>query len=439
MSLRPRLVFWSLALLLSASCARGQDFFSNSAGARSTALGGTYIVSSSDVLGALSANPAGLTILRGRDLNLEADTYFARGSFSDSMNTDSPLRTSPAVVPYGAFGMPIGHSRFSFGVGLLPELASVANWRYVDAPGAAGASYGLQQQKSAIVNARAAAGLGFTVSSKLSVGATLGANYNQNTLDATYIFQSQPVLAGLKTLLSMHTEGVGWNGSVGVLARASSKVQVGAAWKSRTVIDTTGHASGDVGAQFAALGVNAPSQFTYNAQVQNVLPQSVLANVTWQATPRWVFAFQTDWTNWGDSFVNLPVTLTNGTNATINSLAGSTTLVDEVPLHWKDQYGFHAGAERSLTESTVLRFGYAHANDPVPSSTLTPLTAAIMSNQLSTGFAYQPGRAKWEVAYSFHPTAEQHVNQSSLLSGEYDNSTVHVGTQSLTVGYSFRF
>jgi long-subunit fatty acid transport protein len=414
---------------------RARAGFSNTAGARSTALGGTYIVSSSDVF----ANPAGLAVLRGHDLNLEADAYFARGSFSDSVNTDSPLGTSPAVVPYGAFGMPIGHSRFSFGVGLLPELASVANWRYVDAPEAAGASYGLQQQKSAIVNARAVAGVGFTVSSKLSVGVTLGADYNQNTLDAPYIFQSQPVLAGLKTLLSMHTEGVGWNGSVGVLARASRKVQVGAAWKSRTVIDTAGHASGELGTQFAALGVNAPSQFTYNAQVQNVLPQSVLANVAWQATPRWVFAFQTDWTNWGDSFVNLPVTLTNGTNATINSLAGSTTLVDEVPLHWKDQYGFHAGAEPSLTESTVLRFGYAHANDPVPSSTLTPLTAAIMSNQPSTGFAYQPGRSKWEIAYSFHPTAEQHVSQSSLLSGEYDNSAVHVGTQSLTVGYSFRF
>jgi len=439
MSLRPRLMLPLLALLVPASGVRAQDFFANTAGSRSTALGGTYVASSSDVLGALSANPAGLTILRGRDLNLEADTYFARGSFSDSVNTDAPLRTSAGVVPFGAFGMPIGHSRFSFGVGLLPEMASVADWRYVDAPGVAGASYGLQQQKSAIVNVRAVAGVGYTVSSRLSIGATFGANYNQNTLDAPYIFQTQPVLAGLKTLLSMHTTGVGWNGSVGVLARASRKVLFGAAWKSRTVIDSTGHASGDVNAQFAALGVNAPSQFTYNAAVQNVLPQSVLANVSWQATHRWMLALQTDWTNWGDAFVSLPVTLTDGTNATINSLVGSPTLVDSVPLHWKDQYGFHVGAERSLTESVVVRFGYAYANDPVPSSTLTPLTAAIMSNQISTGFAYQPGRSKWEVAYSFHPTADQHVDQSSLLSGEYNNSTVHVGTQSLTVGYSFRF
>jgi hypothetical protein len=47
---------------------------------------------------------------------------------------------------------------------------------------------------------------------------------------------------------------------------------------------------------------------------------------------------------------------------------------DGVPLHWKDQYVFHVGAERSLTESTTIRAGFAHANSPVPSSTLTPLT-----------------------------------------------------------------
>jgi long-chain fatty acid transport protein len=438
MNLRLRLMV-SCGLLLAAGGARGQDFYSNGAGVRATSLGGTYVVSSTDAIGALSANPAGLTFLRGENLNLEADIFIPRGSFSNSVNDGAPLNTSTAVVPYGAFGMPIDHSRFSFGFGLLPELASRGDWKYVDAPGAAGATYGLQQQKSAIVNARAVAGVGYTVNSRLSIGATFGANYNQNTLDAPYIFQTQPALAGLKTLLTMHTEGVGWNGSVGVIARATKSVQVGAAWKSRTVIDSTGHASGDVSAQFAALGVNAPSTFTYTAAVQNVLPQSVLGDLSWQTSKHWLFALQADWTNWHDAFVNLPVTLTNGTNATINSLVGGTMLQDSVPLHWKDQYGFHVGAERGLNENTVLRFGYAHANDPVPDSTLTPLTAAIVQNQVTAGFAYHPGRSKWEVAYSFHPTATEHVGTSGLLSGEYDDSTVKVGTQSVQIGYSFRF
>src|SRR5262249_24436649 len=129
-----------------------------------------------------------------------------------------------------------------------------------------------------------------------------------------------------------------------------------------------------------------PSDFTYSAEVRNVLPQSVLASMAWQATPHWLVAVQGNWINWQDSFVNLPVELTHGTNATINSVVGGDSLEDGVPLNWKDQYAFHVGAERSFTESTVVRFGFAHANDPVPNSTLTPLTAAIMTNQVSGGF-----------------------------------------------------
>ena len=61
------------------------------------------------------------------------------------------------------------------GIGLVPELMSESNWNYVDAPGAAGASYGLQQQKSAILAARAVAGVGVALTNKISLGASVGA------------------------------------------------------------------------------------------------------------------------------------------------------------------------------------------------------------------------------------------------------------------------
>jgi long-chain fatty acid transport protein len=439
MKVNIRYVIVMCALTVLVTSARAQDFYWNTSSARSAGLGGVYVASSTDAVDALAANPAGLTVLRGRDLNLTADAVFARGSFSNSVNDGAPLSNSSGVIPYGAFGMPIGHSRFSFAVGATPELLSTAEWHYNDAPGTAGATYGYQEQKSAINAVRFAAGLGFAVNSKLSLGVTVGADYNTNTLEAPYIFQEQPQLAGLKTLLDLHTSGVGWNTSVGVLAHPTKKLELGLAWKSRTVIDSTGHASGDAYAQFAALGVNAPSTFTYSAGVQNVLPQSMLASAAWQVNPRWLLAFQADWINWKEAFVTLPVSLTNGTNATINSIVGSDAMQDGVPLHWKDQYGFHVGVERSLTESTVLRVGFAHANSPVPDSTLTPLTAAIMTNEISTGFAYKHGKSRYEIAYGFRPESTQSVVQSSLLAGEYDNSTVKVGTQSLMLSYSLQF
>jgi long-subunit fatty acid transport protein len=335
--------------------------------------------------------------------------------------------------------MPIGHSRFSFGVGFAPDLASVSDWHYVDAPGYAGVTYGVQEQKSAILAGRSMAGFSVALGHKLSIGATVGADYNSNTLQAPYIFQSQPTLAGAKTLLDLNTTGVGWNASVGVLVEPNKKWDLGVAWKSRTVIVSNGSASGNASALFAALGATTSSTFNYDAQVKNILPQSVAANVAWHMNPRWVLALQTDWVNWGSAFVNLPVTLTNGTNATINSLLASTTLVDGVPLHWKDQYSIHGGVERLLTESTSIRFGYAHGNDPVPSSTLTPLTAAIMTNQIAAGFAYHRGRSRFDLAYAFDPTSQQQVQQSGLLYDEYNNSTVRVGIQSLTLGYAFQF
>jgi long-subunit fatty acid transport protein len=441
MKLNHKLSLLLVAFAFITTSASAQDFYWNSASTRSLALGGVYVPSSSDALGALSTNPAGLTYVTSPTVDLSLSTVFARGSFSNSANNNSAMTTSPGVIPYGAFGMPIPHSRFSFGVGFAPDLASVSDWQYVDPPGAFGVTYGMQENKSAILAGRAMVGVSYAFNHKLSVGVTAGADYNSNTLHAPYIFQSQPQLAGAKTLLDLHTYGTGWNMSVGAMLEPSKKWDLGVAWKSHTVIVTNGLASGDAYALFAALGVpsGTSSTFTYNASVENILPQSVNANIAWHVNPRWVLAFQTDWVNWGGAFVNLPVTLTNGSNATINTVVGSTTLIDGIPLHWRDQYSFHGGVERLLTESTSLRFGYAHGNNPVPSGTLTPMTAAIMTNQLATGFAYHHGHSRFDVAYTFDPTSQSQVQQSDLLAGEYNNSTVRVGTQALTLGYSFQF
>jgi long-chain fatty acid transport protein len=432
-------------LLLLFTCAlvgaavHAQDFFWTAASARSNAMGGAYEASSTNVLDAMAANPAGLSELRGRNLNLGLGTIFSRGSFTNARNDSAPLETSPGVVPYGAFGMPIRHSRFSFGVSATPELLSEANWHYNDSPGLAGATYGYQQQKSAIDAIRFAAGLAYSFSPKFSLGATVGADYNTNTLQAPYIFQSQPALMGMKTLLDMHTTGIGWNASVGALAHPTRKLELGLAWKSRTVINSTGNASGDAYAQFAALGVSAPATFTYSSKVQNVLPQSLLASAGWQLSSKWLLAFQADWINWHEAFVTLPVTMTNGTNVVLNSLVGSNSFHDAVPLQWKDQYAFHGGIERSVTENTLIRAGFSHANDQVPDSTLTPLTTAILSNEITAGVASHHGRSRYEATYGFRPMASAHVDQSALLSGEYSNSSVHVATQSLMLNYSINF
>jgi hypothetical protein len=89
---------------------------------------------------------------------------------------------------------------------------------------------------------------------------------------------------------------------------------------------------------------------------------------------------------------------------------------------------FDVGVVRVVTGGCRrARFGFAHANDPVPNSTLTPLTAAMMQNQVTAGFTYNQRRSKWEWRIR------------SIQRREYDDSAVKVGTQWVMVGYSFRF
>lgn len=431
--------FHMLAFGALATGLQAQEFYSSTTSARARALGGVYVPSASGPLDALATNPAGLSSLSSRTVDLTVTTVFSRGSFTNSVNQNAPLNNSPGVLPYGAFGVPIGPSRFTVAVGVVPELMSVSNWNYVDAPGTAGAMYGLQKQKSAILGVRSVAGVSYSIHRAVSVGVSMGVVYNSNTLQAPYIFQSHPGLAGLKTMLDLRTAGIGRNYSVGILASPSREVQFGLAWKSRTVIESDGTATGNIAAQLAAVGLAARPDFAYTAAVRNIFPQSLVGHIVWNVDSRWMLAFQTDWVNWKNAFVTLPVALTNGNNADINGLLGSTSLNDGVPLQWKDRLSFRGGFERLVTESVSIRGGYAHGNSPVPNSTLSPLTAAIMKDQLTAGAGIRRGRVRYDLAYGFGFRAHQSVGQSGLLSGEYSNSRVGIGTQALTLGTSFQF
>lgn len=413
---------------------QAQGFYWNAASAKAVGLGGIYVPSSTAPLDAMSSNPAGLSELKRPVLQFAATGIIARGTFTNAVNTNAAMQTSPGVAPSGAFGMPLSHSCFTLGVISLPELTSVSNWTYVDAPGTAGASYGLQQNRSAIVAIRSAVGLSASLHPNLSVGATIGVTYNSNTLHSPYIFQSQPVVRGLKTLLDLRTRGIGLNSSAGMLVRPSRRLQIGVGYRSATRLRTTGTATGNLGVQLAAAGLaGARPDFHYDAAVRNVLPQSVSVHAVVALSPRLSLVLGTDWVNWKRVFKILSVDLTNGTNADVNGLLKSSSLHDEVPLDWKNQFPVRVGLERSLGESMVARAGYVHTNSAVPASTTTPLTADIFTDQLSIGGGWHKRQLAIDAAYAFVPTAMSRTGNSKLLASEYNNSAVRVGTQSISL------
>ena len=60
----------------------------------------------------------------------------------------------------------------------------------------------------------------------------------------------------------------------------------------------------------------------------------------WQAHHHLILLFQADFIDWRQAFKRLPVSLTGGTNSTINSVVGGNDFSDFVPLYWKNQGAF---------------------------------------------------------------------------------------------------
>jgi len=421
-------VAW-LWILLPISLPGASGIYRDGVGARAMALGGADVGQAEGPLSALAANPAGAGWISAPTLDMGFAGAIPGGRFSNTANDRSPMRSDFGALPEAAFGMPLGHGPFGLTVGVYPEAALSADWRYVDAPGGADGktSYGLQTQRSEILLLRSAVGLGWAVTPQLSIGASLGAVYNQNTLEAPYVFQSQPALKGAKTLLDLDTDGFGVDGQLGVLFRPIQDLQLGLAYRSPCWIDSHGDASGNAGVQFDNLGLaGARPDFHYDAEVDTHFPQVVSGGARWQVHPRWRLLAQVDWINWHDAFDQLPIILTHGNNADLNGVVGSSTLRDEVPLHWKDQWVYRAGVEYTLSEHFSLRTGYSYGRNPVPNDTLTPLTAAITEHLFTAGAGCTFGRFRVDLAYQYDVPNTEHVGTSGLRSGEYSNSQTEV-------------
>lgn len=413
----------------------------NGVGARSMSLGGASIADTGDALGAMAYNPAILGFLERGEAILGVTGVFADGDYISQAGDEGHLRDTDAVIPDFALIHPVSKT-VTLGFSIITDSSRLAKWRYVDPLGfdGAGIGYGLMKHRSEILNVRGALGAGVRVSDTVSLGVSVGAEYNENHLNAPYIFQSHPALVGAKTLLDLGTTGWGVSADAGLAWKVNDKVTVGLGYRSPTKFDTDGTAHGDITAQLAALGVPSPDgRFIYDADVHTELPQRVSLGVAVTPVKQWRLFGQAEWVNWADAYDDLTVSLSNGNNTTINGILGSDVLVDTIPLDWKDRFVFRLGAEYDVSENVTLRAGYSYGESPVPNSTVLPLTAAISEHSVSAGLGWHRGQWTVDFAWQYDLPASQNAGADGIAGTEYDFSRVELSAHwfSVTAGYRF--
>ncbi len=436
----PKLPYTALVLLLlpSAFCllpssAPGAGLYQDGAGARAKAMGGAGAAVADDPLSALFDNPGALGVLAQARAPRTVGGMLAHGPVHKPPHPPPPRATSGGIGEFAA-SVPVGPVRLA--LGFNPDMAVRARWHYQDTPGGAdgATSYGFQPNQSEIVLLRTAFGVGWQVTPQFSVGASVGLLYNENQLHTPFVFQREPTLRTVKTLLDLQTDGFGVNGEFGLRWQPLPAWTFSLAYTTPARVETHGKASGNAGVQLANLGLGAARpDFGYSAQVINTFPGTLSAGVAWQARWGLTLAAQFDWIHWSGAFTSLPVRLTGGNNADLNGLVGSFRLNEDVPLRWNDQYVGRLGVEQALGEHWTVRAGYAYGNNPVPDGTLTPLTAAITEHLLTLGAGYRTGRWHLDAAYQWKIPATARVGRSDLAAGEYSDSVTSVYIQEVSV------
>lgn len=421
----------SAVLILSSMSLPASDLVRLGAGARALGMSGISGLAR-DPLAALTANPAFLTS-QPSSIQAGITTILADSSFSNALTANAEADAGPGFIPDLAAVWSPEDSRFTLGLGVAAQSALKAAFRFKDPPGILGVSYGEQPHKAEYIVVRASAMFAYALNDRLSAGASLGLAWNRNRLKAPYIFQSHPVLGGLKVLVSLDTDDLDMTATLGLDYQVSERLALYLSY----ALETGFEASGDLKGNLSGLGLGIAPEFNYDAAVSTAMPRTVSGGLVVQASDTLDLGLQLDWINWARSFDTLPLRLQNGSNPALNGLLGMDSIDDTAPLDWCDQYVIHLGGEYRYSQRLSLRAGYEYGTVPVPVATMTPMTGAILNHAMSIGLGYRLDDIELDLAYRWSINNRVDVNDSLLLGGEYDNTSLTVGLHTFGVSILF--
>lgn len=380
---------------------------------------------------ALMANPALLeSIDDGTVLTLSG--LAVNSSFTSRLGETARADRGPGLLPQVGIKGTIADSGWSWGAGLVVQSALRADFLFTDPPGTGGVSYGLQRHRSQWIIAKVAGALSYQFSNRLTVGVGLGLAYNRNELQAPYIFQSHPVLAGLKVLVDLSADDVAPTSTIGLRYILTESLDFNLAYSMQTDFSADGVLAGNL----SQLGLGIEQDFHYAANVETALPAVLLAGLSWQANERLKLGLQLDRIFWQDSFESLPIRLIQGSNTELNDFLGASSIADTAPLQWRNQDSFHIGGEYRLNSGNRIRFGYEETEAIVPGRTFTPMTGAILDRAYTAGLQFKFRQRRIDVAYRFSTARELQVVDSALLGGEYEGTRQSLDLHSVFVSFA---
>jgi long-subunit fatty acid transport protein len=430
---------------------------------------------------AMFANPAGLATLGGRAASFNGAAFLPTMSYRNAVNPRTDGKNNVYPLPAAFFA---DRTRGPFTVGVGAQTL-----------GGMGADYTLthallgpdQRYHSKFGLMKGGVAAAYAVSPQLSVGAMAGALYGQLELATPYAVNPAQLagLAGLAAdpayapLLSGFTEatayaemtglwGLGFTAGASVQYQPSRALTLALGWTAPSTL-TLGHGSasmdmnaqfgqlyqgmvaaksGDtatVNAQLAGFGINLANGMATNfgAAVDIGVPQTLTLALGAKASERVRLGADLGWIGWKSAFRDMPVRLSNGSNANVNIMMNGTpakgSFATAWPLGWKDSWTARAGAELDATSALTLRAGGIYGTNPVSAGGLFTVFPAIVQSAATLGAGYRLGGTTVNVAYAHTFNNSQTAASPHMVAAEYANSTSSLAENTFSFALSWRF
>lgn len=401
-----RLLLAGLALLQGSS-ALADGVVRDSVGATSSGRGGANIAHS-DNGAILLDNPAAMVNISGRGLfEFSIDSVVTDLEYRDPENDES-AEFQPSALPEFSLISKSRDGRWAAGLGVFVPAGFGASWKLTN-PLLGSNSYDSFGALGKIIP-----GVAVQVTDRLSVGGTFGLAVSHAELETPFFLQTGP-LAGAPTILDLQATGATYTWSVGAQYQVGDRTTVGAAYTSKTDFNLDGTVRADV----FGLGAS-PVRSRFDADVELAWPASVGIGIKHDISCCQRVSVDVVWYDWSDAFDTVDIKLTNPSHPAIPL----PVIRDRLPLNWNDSVSTRVGYERIVFNGDVLRLGYVHNSQTIPSSTLTPLIPAILEHSISAG--YGTSYRDWDIdfAYQFAFGPERDVQVSGVVGGDFNASEV---------------
>jgi long-chain fatty acid transport protein len=397
-------------------------------GAKGIGFAGAFTAQASDP-SAIFHNAAGLAFLTGTQVyggaTLVAPTFKFTGAApfpgpSVRETSDSGVAFPPALYVSHAFS-----DRFAGGIGINVPFGLKSAWQNPSRFSGRFISTNAEL-KGFSVNPTVACKLG----DKVAVGAGLDIRLSKVVLErrvpVVNPFTQVPFDAAAVRLESDTNTGVGFN--VGLLARLTDSLSVGASYRHKVAVDFSGDAN------FSLL---SSGNAQLDQRVAALIPQGALPITTRIEFPaiasfgiaqrwdRWTIEGDVNWYGWS-SFDELPL-----------EFEGRPDLSELIVEQYDDSFQFRVGLERRLGQKWAVRAGYFFDQTPAPAESVSPLLPDADRHGIAFGLGFDPA-GPWHVDAGtwiiVSPERSTEGVNRDAFNGTYDN---HAFTLGVSIGYRF--